>query len=509
MLFLVRELSAVEPDTPESYLRRGFRFAEPRWASPVLADRVGVSKVETDGLLDHLKTYAKRGMKSSVRSGGTYLGFFAVRPSISREGGLDTLVYQFARHQIPAYRLPDVQEITDDIRDWVLSLSGRSMKEVGDLCSDDVNGDLAVPTGKQAEEMWIFKSSLILAMDALNTSLPMFESLPEKSFLSAEILEIPSSDDDTTSTASMLIFSAAFPAPIRHGHELPGLVLPHEVSGTYEKQDPMPIFTFVPYSLFTKGQMMLLRGSTARKFAKECRLDLMKRHDISPQTLQAYMTSHRAHRTPRMDNAGNLDNYEVRDRKSDQDCEKVSGDAARQSDSQSRLASDMNGSKGNPNINFEEIVHSDSLTAPAYSLTNATGFLQHTKASGKGNQYSQPSDNSLFPPPRRPRTSSDSDVKRTPLLSNSRPSTSSKESSGGHDPALPRVSTEFTRPSFSSHRPSHDLPSANAVLSASFSKATPQPLAITARLRADDWYSRCMDGIERSPAGQELLGVEW
>jgi hypothetical protein len=40
-------------------------------------------------------------------------------------------------------------------------------------------------------------------------------------------------------------------------------------------------------------------------------------------------------------------------------------------------------------------------------------------------------------------------------------------------------------------------------------RARVQPLAMTARLRSDDWPTRCLHGLEQSEAGQVLLGVDW
>lgn len=106
MLFVVRELGSwghkvVDPtDSVEYYAAKGYRLAETRFFAPILAERVGVSKSEMDVFLSACKTYAKRGTRAVVQSGGTYLGLFGVRPSPSTDGDLDVLVYNFARHQV-------------------------------------------------------------------------------------------------------------------------------------------------------------------------------------------------------------------------------------------------------------------------------------------------------------------------------------------------------------------------------------------------------------------------
>jgi len=115
LLFLVREISGAKPlsydypnqdhgeiqsfDTIEYWHQRGFRLTDTRFYARTLADHMGVSKSEMDVFLGACKTYARRGIRPVVQTGGTYLGLFAVRPSNALHG-LDVLVYNFARHQV-------------------------------------------------------------------------------------------------------------------------------------------------------------------------------------------------------------------------------------------------------------------------------------------------------------------------------------------------------------------------------------------------------------------------
>jgi hypothetical protein len=116
MLFLVREIGEGLPsamdypnadknrlpptDTVEHYTQQGYRMAETRFFSKALADHMGVSKPEMDVFLSACKTYAKRGTRPVVQSGGAYIGLYGVRPTGSSIGGVDVLVYNFARHQV-------------------------------------------------------------------------------------------------------------------------------------------------------------------------------------------------------------------------------------------------------------------------------------------------------------------------------------------------------------------------------------------------------------------------
>jgi hypothetical protein len=85
MLFVVREIgdrkspSAVDlppgggkhlseqfqQDNVEKYLSKGYRMADVKFFSGILAERIGVGKTEMDTYLNALKTYAKRGESRS------------------------------------------------------------------------------------------------------------------------------------------------------------------------------------------------------------------------------------------------------------------------------------------------------------------------------------------------------------------------------------------------------------------------------------------------------------
>ncbi|EFP91785.1 uncharacterized protein PGTG_17785 [Puccinia graminis f. sp. tritici CRL 75-36-700-3] len=487
MLFLVRELSGENQDTIENYLKRGYRFTDTRWFSPVLADRAAVDKDESEGLLNQLKLYAKRGTKPCVRSGGIYVGFFAVRPSISREGGIDTLVYQFARHQIPAYRLPDVEGITDEMRSWIGTLAGCRMSDLSSICANEVDTSLPPPSGKFAEEMWIFKSSLALAMDAMAANLKMFPNLPSQSVLSAEVIDVPSSQDDSTQTASMIVFQATFPAPTRHGEELPGLSIQNEVSGVYKQQDPAPTFVFVPHTLFSKTQMMMLRGNQARKFARECRAELAKRFPGPLRTLKSSMS-------PQI--YGESTYLSLGEKGPVTPSQKYKWLHDTSPSQQTDLG------KGGP--------LSDDT-----DLNQTPAQLEVTKA-----RYSSPDSMpkmcqvSIKAPLGTPkRTQADALLQqawRTPEYEGSLAPAYSPTGVGNQWVA----GQEGPEPC-----PSDPLPNNTSTLLGQPLCATPvaaesgrtraQPLAITARLRSDDWPTRCLHGLEQSEAGQVLLGVDW
>ncbi|PWN46283.1 hypothetical protein IE81DRAFT_2818 [Ceraceosorus guamensis] len=303
-LFLVRELptssSAAGVESAERYRQRGFRVTETRFLAGVLADRFAVLKPDMETLLDSLKVFAKRGTRPVVQPGGVYAGLFGVRPSTSRQGGLDVLVYNFARHQIPAYRLPEVACVTPEMREFLRDLDQLTLDEAGKVCEREAlrsserkkqlrldNSTISLDDPELIdEEMAIeliirFQTALYIALDALHNSVRFYPKLATTARISAEVLEVPSSLDDSTPPAEMILVQAvlpeerAVPASFSSNNGLPSTVIPSE---TPSSATP---FVFTPYTLFAKSQMMLLRGRQADDFEHEVLLDLRRRYPSS------------------------------------------------------------------------------------------------------------------------------------------------------------------------------------------------------------------------------------
>ncbi|CAD6893115.1 unnamed protein product [Tilletia controversa] len=300
MLFLVRELpsnAAQAQMTSERYRQKGYRLTETRFLAGVLADRVSVSKPEMESVLDSLKLYAKRGTRPVVQPSGVYAGLFGVRPSTSKEGGLDVLVYNFARHQIPAYRLPDVVKVTPEMRNFLGMLDQMSMEEAMRTCEREsirsgerkrflqsqsaieLDEDTTVEQ-EMIESMIQFQTALFIALDALHTSVRFYPKIHQTARLSAEVLDVPSSMDDSTSPAEMILIQAVLPearAPVSsysnpETYNAPVDNMPTEIPS---KATP---FVFTPYTLFSKSQMMLLRGRQADDFEHEVVLEMRRRY---------------------------------------------------------------------------------------------------------------------------------------------------------------------------------------------------------------------------------------
>ncbi|KAK0549135.1 hypothetical protein OC846_003420 [Tilletia horrida] len=300
MLFLVRELPSTAAQTEmttERYRQKGYRLTETRFLAGVLADRVSVSKSEMESLLDSLKLYAKRGTRPVVQPSGVYAGLFGVRPSTSKQGGLDVLVYNFARHQIPAYRLPDVTKITPEMRNFLRMLDQMSMEEAMRTCeresirsgerkrflqnqsSVDFEEDTTAEQ-EMIESMIQFQTALFIALDALHTSVRFYPKIHQTARLSAEVLDVPSSMDDSTTPAEMILVQAVLPearAPVSSYSNPETYTAPDDNMPT-EKPSKATPFVFTPYTLFSKSQMMLLRGRQADDFEHEVVLEMRRRY---------------------------------------------------------------------------------------------------------------------------------------------------------------------------------------------------------------------------------------
>ncbi|KAL9940996.1 hypothetical protein V8E36_000484 [Tilletia maclaganii] len=313
MLFLVRELpshAAQTEMTSERYRQKGYRLTETRFLAGVLADRVAVAKSEMETLLDSLKLYAKRGTRPVVQPSGVYAGLFGVRPSTSKQGGLDVLVYNFARHQIPAYRLPDVAKVTPEMRNFLRMLDQMSMEEAMRTCEResirsgerkrflqgqmnvDVEEDTTVEQ-EMIESMIQFQTALFIALDALHTSVRFYPKIHQTARLSAEVLDVPSSMDDSTPPAEMILVQAVLPEARTNvsSYSNPDAFSAPVDNMPTEKPSKATPFVFTPYTLFSKSQMMLLRGRQADDFEHEVVLEMRRRYPSCLMTETQYGAS--------------------------------------------------------------------------------------------------------------------------------------------------------------------------------------------------------------------------
>lgn len=298
MLFIVRTIGGGAPashdmpsmdkqvgvssDNIDSYLARGYRLTETRFFSKTLADNMGVSKQEMDVFLSACKTYAKRGTRPVVQAGGAYLGLFGVRPA--SDNGLDVLVYNFARHQIPAYRLPDVgYPLSASMRAFIRDCSNLSMGEVLQKCNDAVQDAENSDNDSQMsldETLYEFQAAIAVAVEALTTALRCWPDLQVTARLSPEILDLPTSDADDKLPAQMIMFEVVLGAPEARitpvQSRASGVQAPGVRSGRHDSDKPPPPFVYTPYNLFTKSQAMLMRARACHDFNRNTQADLAR-----------------------------------------------------------------------------------------------------------------------------------------------------------------------------------------------------------------------------------------
>ncbi|KAL7422485.1 hypothetical protein Q5752_003133 [Cryptotrichosporon argae] len=285
-------------DSIDHYLSRGYRLTETRFFSKTLADHMGVSKSEMDVFLSACKTYAKRGTRPVVQAGGAYLGLFGIRPTGSQHGGLDVLVYNFARHQIPAYRLPDVgYPLSPAMRGWIRECATLTMGEVLAKCNEAVHAAETDSVSQHSvdETLYEFQAAIAVAIEALTTALRCWPNIQQFARLSPEVLELPTSDTDDKVPAQMILLEVVLPAPEAKitpvqsrasGVQAPGLT-----SGRHDSDKPPPPFVYTPYNLFTKSQAMLMRAKACGEYQRSAIADLARLYPVSPNDVAAELAA--------------------------------------------------------------------------------------------------------------------------------------------------------------------------------------------------------------------------
>lgn len=313
LLFLVRELGNGQPmsldypkmsqetqpdfDSVDYWLERGYRLTETRFFSRTLADHMGVGKGEMDVFLSACKTYAKRGSRPVVQTGGTYLGMFGVRPTTAGHG-IDVLVYNFARHQIPAYRLPDVHfPLSASMRAWIRECSNLTMGDVISRANAAVQRANISDAGSGSvqsqddEALYEFQAAMAVAIESLTTALKPWPQIQSIARLSPEIIELPSTNYDDEPPAQMVVLEVVLPAPEAHlspvQSRASGIQAPALSSGRSESDKPPPPFIYTPWSLFAKSQNMLIRGKMWTDVCKNLHGEIAKSYPLIPTDLAA------------------------------------------------------------------------------------------------------------------------------------------------------------------------------------------------------------------------------
>lgn len=288
MLFLVRQINEAKPfyhlnesdndkmasrDTMEGYQARGYRMAEPRFFARAFADRVGVSTAEMEVFLSACRMSAKRGNQQSQK-GGIYASIYGIRPSgHGSNNDLEVLVYNFAHHQIPSYRLPEVNGVmSDEQMKWVRKQAGKSIGEVIKASNATVaDAEERARRGHTRQAALIdFLGALSVSLEGVLTSLRVWPTLVHDAKLSADIVHSPGESDQDL-PVQQIMFELVLPTPEQrfatiedNGEAMPPI---DEHDRNRPDRAPAP-FIYTPFSLFCKTQSQVHKGPRYKAHAR-------------------------------------------------------------------------------------------------------------------------------------------------------------------------------------------------------------------------------------------------
>jgi len=292
VLFLVRKISSAKPfyhlderepnntttnDTVESYQAKGYRMAESRFFARAFADRVGVEAPEMEVFLSACKTFARRGAKANVQRGGIYVSAFGLRPGgRGREEDLEVLVYNFAHHLIPSFRLPELDQLmTPTMVKWVKSQAGKTLREVLDNVNAWIHlADEDIAPEQKIDHLFVdFMAALSVSLEGLIASLRVWPTFPADARLFSEIVHLPGPTDQDLPIQT-IVFGIVLPMPdnnIPPAYSQPseGTIMPEiELKDMVRTDRPPHPFIYTPFSLFVKAHSQIHRGPRWRAHAR-------------------------------------------------------------------------------------------------------------------------------------------------------------------------------------------------------------------------------------------------
>jgi hypothetical protein len=201
-----------------------------------------------------------------------------------------------ARHQIPAFRLPDVDRITPEVKLCLKRFENMSMSETSETCRKAM-ADEPCPLLNEIPRTGDFLSFVVgfrWALEALTRSLDCYPDVPIESCISGRVLQLPAGGSEN-GLAQMIVFYGAFaglPLLFRlmrrsvvlpdasafgeKGSVVEPAILSHKaaVSALDQSRDPANRFVFTPFHFFTRTQAALIRGSACEKLDTEVAADL-------------------------------------------------------------------------------------------------------------------------------------------------------------------------------------------------------------------------------------------
>ena len=271
--------SAVSVDNVDSYQTRGYRMAEARFFARAFADRVGVSTPEMEVFLSACKTFSRRGAKVNVQRGGVYVSVFGLRPGgRGREDDLEVLVYNFAHHLIPSFRLPELDQLmSPTMMKWIKLQSDKTLGEVLRAVNDWIHlADDDMTHEQKVDTRFIdFMAALSVSLEGMITFLRVWPNLQNDARLSADIVHLPGPTDQDMPIQTIL-FGVVLTPPDLNVVSLPsypaqsqGTIMPEiELRDVGRNDRPPHPFIYTPFSLFAKAHSQIHRGPRWRAHAR-------------------------------------------------------------------------------------------------------------------------------------------------------------------------------------------------------------------------------------------------
>ncbi|THH06693.1 hypothetical protein EW145_g3903 [Phellinidium pouzarii] len=328
MLFFVRKLphhpaSLVSADKAicdeynwsQKYAERGYRLLFMRRFRDTLAQMTGAAHADVDRVLLGCKDDTVSGTRPILEADEMYVSLFSER--CAEDGSTEVLVYSFAKHQIPSYRL-DVQGITSQIRDWLREMAGLSASELIKLCKTDVarfHGCTPLPFSqdyahefelllmrnlsidKDEAALLKFKLALLSALEQLMRDLAFVgQGLRDLARLSPYVIDVPSiASIDGGSPAHLIILRSSAPGqnpaedpyPDSDFTRVSSSNTGHVISQRLSRVGIMPmpsVFVYTPHALFDVAHALVCSAPARDAFRLQTALELERLLQLGPST---------------------------------------------------------------------------------------------------------------------------------------------------------------------------------------------------------------------------------
>ncbi|OCB84836.1 hypothetical protein A7U60_g8056 [Sanghuangporus baumii] len=320
-----------QEQTSRIALADGFKMRFMGRFRDVLAETTGAKPDAVDKALNGCKNNAAGKYGSVLEAGCTYVSLFVEQ--VSCDGSSEVLVYDFAKHQLPSYRL-HLPALTKEMRDWLYNMSGFTASDIIQICKDEVEQGRLLSArfsrdhtfacdweeqrqaqqGQQQRqveaELIDFKEALAKALSQLMCDMSFVgEGLETWTYLTRHILDVPSVqvDDGSPNSSSdgemvpsspprthMIVFHAEIPDPLDTDLLEGESDLTHlSTSSTSASRNmhglQMPsVFEFIPRTLFD-----VVRALAVSQPAREAfRVEATKELDWLISDDRSHTTSH-------------------------------------------------------------------------------------------------------------------------------------------------------------------------------------------------------------------------